>query len=666
MRRFQKAGSHFYLNGIRFRVFGDQTEDYTRQMILESQLALQKLKDRSDPSLELINYENPPYFRVRRYFGQDEIFIYPEVIKKAKGIELEEILKEKKEERKVEYLPAFEVYDDSDQKIGYIVCEGGSFEPPYSLLLTDNIIAADATKEETIAVHELGIITVDPFYFPNWKDKYADSYGEQESRPFDEDVLLDKEVARSSLATQDSTKTIIYEDVACTFEELVIVDDDWVDTETDRDAGWQNMTMYWLPYYSGDPSGVSGNSFWKCWGAFGGLNTYDGYNHWDAPYQYCHVTNPDWYDDGVRAISTLDKILNTKYSSGSDRDDFVGSYLDMTDVAWYWGLYLYGTMPYQGDAGGEEICKELCHDAVFYNGQYAYWAYSTLYPDVPYGGWCKSYGCWDYMYSLALAVYNGWDFYDDICPSGYDQYIDNPIGYEYNWIVTSEWEYYNQDPGFSNALDVTKYAGYFEHQYYYEETIKEKIANPDPRGVYYENWNGEESYSGPGDFDMALTGTVQDNVEESYYDYNYYIEVNGPVGSDRDILFQSLQGPYTSTAHVRARGVNLRYYELSDDLYWVLGSVWFRNTDEYEFDEKFFYICYKSNEGFKDKVEFDYDSSKNNGDVWRLHGLSTDDVLNIDGTQLFIDGSFRLFRRTTITEYNEKITKKEISIPLGG
>ncbi len=80
MRRFQDGGRHFFKNGIRFHVAGDSSSDYVSQMVLNSSLDLQKLKDRSDPSLEIMDYQKPPYYAVRRHFGQDEIFIYPKTI----------------------------------------------------------------------------------------------------------------------------------------------------------------------------------------------------------------------------------------------------------------------------------------------------------------------------------------------------------------------------------------------------------------------------------------------------------------------------------------------------------------------------------------------------------------------------------------------------------
>lgn len=112
MRRFQDGGQHFYLNGVRFHVFGDPNNDYVSQMVHNSLLDLQKLKDRSDPSLEIMDYEKPPFYSVRRYFGQDEIFIYPEA-GRLEGEREEVYVREPEEEKTYRFVPAIILGDAS-------------------------------------------------------------------------------------------------------------------------------------------------------------------------------------------------------------------------------------------------------------------------------------------------------------------------------------------------------------------------------------------------------------------------------------------------------------------------------------------------------------------------------------------------------------------------
>ena len=645
MRRLQKGGAHFFLNGIRFRVFGDPTTEYCKNMMLVAQIDLQKLKDRSDESLTIIDHEVGPYFRVRSRNGQDEIYIYPEVGAKERVVEREIVIPEEREEVKVEYLPAFEVYNESKEQIGYVICESGTFNAPYTLILTDNVIDPWVGRDEAEIVKAASpAITVDPFLWPMWKYWFTDYYGEPELRPFDTETLEDKEILRQSSLYPDKEVKVIYRDIACKFEELLIKDLEWPDQTYDLDYGYGEPYLYWLPVYSGLPDGSVGDDMWKCGAVWAAFVSYDGHIYSYYPDGYIRVTEAGWTnEDGIYQI--LDGVESTKYERSSNYEDATGT-LKVTDPNLSDYIPVPRTPVYSSD------CKNWT--GAWYDDE-PYWAYATdplTRPVVAYGNWCDSQGCWDECYVIAMEFVNNTAVTPQSFPDtrSWEYYIHNYVIYES----------YKQYDLFGNAKDKTEYAGYFQFLSTGIDTIKEMRETYDPRSDYFKQWNeckfplGEAGCTFA-DLRYPLSEELDDVQTVEYY-HKQYIEVNGAAGLDEKLIYESADTGYG----VRARDGNVRFYKLSEDSYWVLAALWLVNPDWEQ--DKLLYVTYRSDKGFLEDAEF-LDE--------RLYGLISPDYIFYlheidsglvapDGGKVLAQGAFRLIERTTKTKYFK--TERKVSL----
>ena len=221
MRRLQEGGQQFYLAGVRFRVFGDPLSNYIRQMVHASMMDLQKLKDRSDDSLEIIDYERAPFYRVRSRFGKDEIYVYPEVGAEKRKVELEREWEIPKEERRVYLTPAFEVWGFNEgqfTQLGYVTGAPGTWKPPYTFWPTDNVAPPDATKEQMEVIRANNpSVTVDPFMWCQYKAKnYTRGPNEIAAYKQYDGILQDKDI----LSLTKGTTRISIREIATKFEEF--------------------------------------------------------------------------------------------------------------------------------------------------------------------------------------------------------------------------------------------------------------------------------------------------------------------------------------------------------------------------------------------------------------------------------------------------------------
>lgn len=449
------------LQGISYYIYGDPGTEQAKQLMTIATKDLKELKGRNINDLDTIEFTRPPYSHVRSCFGKDEIFIYPDVGVRKEGLVEKIVIEKEKEDIRIEYLPAFEVYDQSGNQIGYVVCESGTWQPLYTPLLTDNVIAYDASRAEVEIARNQGV-TVYPFYFPNWKYYYGGGDGNPADRPFDEPVLLDQEVLR----IYDGETETIYEDVACTFEEL-IVEPDWVSYEYTGSGEWTNEP--WYP----DPSGT------HCYGVdnspstyFARLRDYYSVNNWATPEQYLQCTVPGYLTDDY------DKLLAVE---------------DLPFVA-------------------SEVSQEITGIGVLENG----WRNTADYNPANWETHWTEHE--NYINNTWWPGLPAWTPEVPQFAGGGFEYKDDTVGLS---------EYFGQLEGWSNAYDDTKYAMWYmgiTYDYediYYRDWVLNVNKGPCPYWEFTYPESEEENYGW--DFLIIINGErfVFETERGSQYTYSH-------------------------------------------------------------------------------------------------------------------------------------------------
>ena len=629
MRRLQEGGQQFYLAGVRFRVFGDPLSNYVRQMVHASMRDLQKLKDRSDPSLETIDYERAPFYKVRSRFGADEIFIYPEVKKGVIKVEREIVTEEEREEREVEYLPTLEAYNKNKEQIGYVICSNLSWNPT-ELWLTDNVIQWDADADETAVIREDNEnVTVDPFMWPVWKGYYYEVDGFT-NKPFT-GVLQNKDlkgyagIVKAGSDIKDSSVKLI--EIASTFEECV----------------FQLFEFSHL-----DPT-IEANY----------VEVYN--NSWGGDFEQVTlelIADPGTCSGCRMLAAWARRLLIVDYSWYDDRDD----YMYMTNTENFeefhecpWTAYMYN---YGSDIGWRKIGA---------NGYYASRNLDWSSIDFSNNGWAYLYGLMDTWYAATIASFEEpndyvidytYDTYlielytGGTCgPDGYAALDKSSAHFERNNYVEDPYSF--TEPTYSNCKDTSKYAQFVqwwntnvfqtnESSWYYVDPGS--VALPDGQHSYWISW------------------TECEFTDVTKYPYKISIYINNKEfiykedEHDEDETY--LANDYINTGHIR-------YYELSEsgENFVVLISMLNRKVgwDEGDPQPKWIYFIYDSMsgemKGLDDQWAYESAETLESIDYWEYHIVPgfTDE----NGDPVYARGHFRLLERTTSIKYNpvKKTTK---------
>lgn len=639
--------------GIRYFINGDLSDPYVKKLMVQARNDLHGMKDRNINDIDHIWLNKPKHYKIVSQFGIDSVYINAAYgYEKHLKIEWEE----KKEKKEIEagLYPAFEIFDSTHTKIGYMICLGNSFNPAYYLVETNNVIEVSADREDVFYAREEGI-TVDPFRFPLWKWYHSDDFGNLEDRPFDEEVLQNKFICIKPV----NKEVTIYIDIACTFEELIFPNYENADYSEDVFPGRSAPTLYWLPVWAGLADGQASDDMWKCGAVWGSDIRYDGHHYSVKPVDYCLVTKAGWTiaDD----YGDLPKILSTEFCTDQILVDGVGSSIysySMLQPSYYdWFSY----MPCPKTAVYGYGCKEW---AGFWFHDEPYWAYSSgTYPErvaVPYGGWCKSQGCWD---DLLVIAEEWFDLYAPL-----DSEEEYAIDYDMSFPDSNSWEYYvttqglhyqyDQEVYWGNAKDADHYAGLF---YFYGEDslrIQQKEDVLDPRDKYFESWNtchlpiGDEGATCEFDEERFPIGEVLDDILEYTYSHIYYIEINGSNGTIKRTLWEE----NTHYSQIDIVYCNIRYYQLNEDYYVVLGTICYNH---YANDcEKVLHFAYWSNSGFAEDLVLDHTREYGYKDSNYLYPVHKD-MVDSTGQPLLANGSFRLIQVTKETEYPDEIKKYE-------
>jgi len=185
-----------YKDGIRFMIEGDLNDPRLRSLMAAANADLMHLKATNINSLDLLKAHKPNAYTVESNFGIDTVHIsLPKV-----GFEKKQIIRKVSiEERKEvieEYVVAHEVWimpNPGDKggaisgdyanarQIGYLLCQGGGWNPPYELIepilkeesgsIIRNVIHPYGTRAMYDALIANGGNAV-PFFWNSWKGHY--------------------------------------------------------------------------------------------------------------------------------------------------------------------------------------------------------------------------------------------------------------------------------------------------------------------------------------------------------------------------------------------------------------------------------------------------------------------------------------------------------------
>jgi len=597
--------------GIRYFINGDLSDPYVKKLMVQARNDLQQMKNRNINNIPHTWLNKPNAYKIVSQFGIDSAYInVPFGGEQHKKIEWEE----KKERKDLEagLYPAFEIFDSSKTKIGYAICLSGTFAPPYHLVITDNVIDAYITKEDlAIARENNPAITVDPFYFPVWKYQYAGDYGDPEARPFDEEVLKNKEIIRNSTSYPNKTEEIVYTDIACTFEELILINNNWPGDSTDSNIVWSDIDLFYLPVYALDEEDN------HCIVYYGTIYSYNGNANYMYDEQYPLVTKTGWTNSD--SYSELDALSTHPYRGRDENVEYTGCFASAGFDEGAWPLIAGGctfVLPNPEDCDLAADCSSGCWDLVYE---------TYCVPDLL-----------DWQETGITIIINGLG-----SPNGSEWY--------YHWVNDESYQEYYETEWGSNAYDINSYAAYFE--YATEEVVR--IRDREPSADTRELFTGV-NIAPLAEEDFWATPVRLDPTDTTTYDYthHHYIEVNGPAGKKTKTIHQAND----AGTGISASDVNLRYYKLGEESYWVLGTLWLNNP-EWD-DDQLLHIVYKSGQGFLEDTIFWDERKYSWGDVFYLYEID-ENLKAPNGGPVLADGSFRLIRVEKETKYPDEIKKYE-------
>jgi len=220
--------------GIRYFIDGNLSDSYVKKLMVQARNDLQQLKARNINNIDHIWLNKPKAYRVESRFGIDSAYI---VVPKYRKGGLKEKVTERKKEKKdfEEYIIAHEVwimknpgdigYSNATQ-VGYLLCEGGGWNPPYKFIEPILKIDDDGTKHRNViypfatkAIWEeakINGVTVFPFFWNGWKGHWALD-NDYPVAPWGD--LPIEDVNKEVLVYDDGERK--YTDLPCNLQELV-------------------------------------------------------------------------------------------------------------------------------------------------------------------------------------------------------------------------------------------------------------------------------------------------------------------------------------------------------------------------------------------------------------------------------------------------------------
>jgi len=308
--------------GIRYFIDGDLSDPHVKKLMVQARNDLQQMKGRNINNIGHTWLVKPNAYKIVSQFGIDSAYI--NVPRHRKG-GLKEMVIEKKKEKKYfeEYIIAHEVWimkNPSDigyanaTQVGYLLCEGGGWNPPYKFIEPISKIDDDGTKHRNViypfatkAIWEaakINGVTVFPFFWNGWKGHWA----------LDNDYPV---APWGDLPIGDVSKELIvyddgeckYSDIPCNLQELVCpyysLDNIETHNHQREDTGYC-FHDYWCYSYEGSCSDIA-----------------EGY-----PDIFLRMTVPgvEWgYEDDPQALN----IPGTQHTYHASYDQCEGFYTDL-------------------------------------------------------------------------------------------------------------------------------------------------------------------------------------------------------------------------------------------------------------------------------------------------------------------------------------------------
>ena len=623
--------------GIRYFIDGDLSDPLVKKLMVQARNELQQLKGRNINNINHVWLDKPNAYRVDSKFGIDSAFI--DVPKKAerKYIKISHEIERPRKEINIEYIPAIEAYDFDKNQIGYVICESGTFEPKYTLLLTENVISPGLNGAGAAAVKAANPkITVDPFYWPSWK------YFE-DTRPFVEDELQDKEVYRESFGKEE----IIYTDIACTFEELIITPDSVSGYEVETyeiNWLWEDY-RYHCAIYEGKDEGFD---FWHTYAMGTVWLAFEGHNVANRPLQNFFMTTDEWDNvewdvpilpaDGPSYGLIPVESYEVKYNTS---EVFTGNYLadsEVNDGITNWWMDLVWTKPGWGG----------------YEDNESYWAAKNAWID-------NKFSTTDWPTVFAAHLGDQWTKLE----SPTEDLHGNFSADTYHWNNIIDYQEIYQEDFYSCAKDLDNYSWLIQSYGQKAGTALQQRALAD-YGDYH-SWPPYFDYAMPCDT-LITSAWAQaedlDTIDIKNYFYELYLEVKGSHGLERFTIReeQGQDDAYWSTHEVYQ--ANVRHYKISDDLYFVGASA-----DEYAWENRDLdnvkYCFFRSSVSGVNRfviTEFLLGDAPWGGYTVRHYEIPG--ILTPERKKVYGSGEFRLFRRTTMAEHEGVKEKFEDTIEI--
>jgi len=603
--------------GIRYFINGDLSDPYVKKLMVQARNDLRGMKDRNINDIDHIWMNKPKAYKIDSQFGIDSVYI--DVPTFGEKIKRKVVLEEKKEKKDLNvYLtPAFEAYDSDWNQIGYVICSPGTWNAPYTLIVTDNVIPPDEDGVALAIAREAGV-TVDPFYFPSWKDMWSRYWDvDPDDKPY-EGILENKDVYTgypvSGIYGGDIRVNLF--EIASTFEEVFremwdiegFAYPEEVITQVGEWAGGDYLLS--IVFQNQDAYGEDLDHC-SCGDVCRSLRDMSGiYTLNDSFTSYLVFTGAD------------DPISTTYFDGYSvDQQENRTDYIPMV----HWLANCFGVGADWDDRFAE-------HKAL-----HMHWYAETVEPGCPPNG------------TLTHPEAHAWG--DAIAQDHVS------ISFEHSGIAygTKSETYLSWNSYWANAYDINKYSCFFLERLwtndYSVETTFHHMPDygyqpyitplPYPQADYPEYWDW---------YQTTESSSINLNI------YKYWIAING----DKVLWKESLpiEDAWDGNWEWHVQDMYIRYFELdkTGDNFWVLLAIHNRPQDEDLGINRWIYHIYKSSSlELSEPVMFD-NLQYSGPPEYYTHEIPN--LVAPNSGPVYARGTFRLFQ---VTEDDEKIkitTKK--------
>lgn len=359
--------------GIRYFINGDLSDPYVKKLMVQARNDLQGMKDRNINDIDHIWMNKPQAYKIDSQFGIDSVYIdVPKFKKKPKRI-IELTEKKEKKDINVQYVFAHEVWymnppyavgSANATQIGYLLCMGGGWNPPYKFIEPIIGVKEDGSKRRNVIHPTAGNTTRDtlvenggtvyPFFWNSWKAWFS-------NRPYEGD-LLEQIIMIEDLGDE----AVTYTDIPCNLEELISYDlPDLTDEEHDHNQTpgyiWSCRQMrYDDPIHY--PNGV-------CWFTFNLCLNYDGFCTYNGNRQdglFITLPEVDYFDIDNSVLILGTEVNYYEYYIVEGIKNFTG-WAGYTDVLpcddWYAGREAFAETEFDSF---QDVMNIVLDDYVFH------------------------------------------------------------------------------------------------------------------------------------------------------------------------------------------------------------------------------------------------------------------------------------------------------------